>query len=58
MIIRNHCPDKKMAIDLATGTGFLADLVSQEFDKVLAFDVSASQIEVAQDLFQQKNLSF
>ena len=49
MILRNHCDfnHRKLALDLATGTGFLADILSREYDKVLAFDVSASQIEVA-----------
>jgi ubiquinone/menaquinone biosynthesis C-methylase UbiE len=34
-------------VDLATGTGFLAGLFAEKFKKVLALDISPSQISVA-----------
>ena len=48
LLLRHHCSGSQdLALDLATGTGFLADILSDEFKKVLALDISSTQIEVA-----------
>lgn len=51
---------RDFAVDLATGTGFLADIFARLFDKVLALDVSPTQINVAKELFENEhsNLEF
>lgn len=58
MIVNRNVENKDFAVDLATGTGFLADNFSKMFSKVQALDISHSQIAVAKEVFRAENLDF
>lgn len=45
--IFQHCPNKTLAWDCATGSGQVAVALAQKFDKVIATDASTNQIEHA-----------
>lgn len=45
--ILNHCPRKERAWDCGTGNGQVAQVLSEDFDEVIATDISQSQIDNA-----------
>lgn len=48
-----------LALDFGTGSGDFANLLSQEFENVLAFDISSSVIKIAQQKHgKNKNINF
>lgn len=44
--------NKNICLDIATGTGFLAESMAAHFNKVIGFDISESQIEEAKKCFK------
>lgn len=50
---------KSLALDFGTGSGDFANLLSQEFENVLAFDITSSVINIAQQKYgKNKNINF
>ena len=49
-IINN--PDLKICIDLGSGTGWVANLLSEKFSRVVAIEPSASAIEISKHYFR------
>lgn len=50
MLLDAHCPERTLAIDVATGTGFVARTLSTKFKEVHGIDSTEAQIEIANSL--------
>jgi len=50
-IINSLDCERKLALDFGTGTGDFAQILSKEFKSVLAFDISRSVLNIAQDKY-------
>ena len=46
-IVNSLTCEKTLALDFGTGSGDFANLLSKYFDKVIAFDISDTVIEIA-----------